>query len=44
MELQAAVNARWFDMKSKAVGDEYRDKVFANQTSIYNLDGAAQVH
>ncbi|HXR37960.1 MAG TPA: thioredoxin domain-containing protein [Terracidiphilus sp.] len=30
----AAVNARWFDLKSKAVGDEYRDAVFANQTSI----------
>jgi protein-disulfide isomerase len=31
---QAAVNARWFDMKSKALGDEYRDQVFANQNSI----------
>lgn len=30
----AAVNARWFDLKSKAVGDEYRDAVFANQPSI----------
>jgi protein-disulfide isomerase len=30
----AAVNARWFDIKSKAVGDEYRDSVFANQPSI----------
>ena len=30
----AAVNARWFDLKSKAIGDEYRDAVFANQTSI----------
>ena len=30
----AAVNARWFDIKSKAVGDEYRDTVFANQPSI----------
>ncbi len=36
---QAAVNARWFDInKSKAVGEEYRNQVFANQTSIYNLD------
>jgi protein-disulfide isomerase len=34
----AAVNARWFDTKSKALGDEYRDQVFANQSSIYNLD------
>jgi protein-disulfide isomerase len=32
----AAVNARWFDSKSKALGDEYRDQVFANQSSIYN--------
>ena len=34
--LNAAVNARWFDTKSKALGDEYRDQVFANQASIYN--------
>jgi hypothetical protein len=34
----AAVNARWFEAtKGKAVGDEYRDQVFANQASIYNL-------
>jgi protein-disulfide isomerase len=32
----ATVNARWFDLKSKALGDEYRDAVFANQASIYN--------
>jgi protein-disulfide isomerase len=30
----AAVNARWFDLKSKALGDQYRDDVFDNQTSI----------
>jgi protein-disulfide isomerase len=30
----AAVNARWFDLKSKALGDEYRDAVFANQPEI----------
>jgi protein-disulfide isomerase len=30
----AAVNARWFDLKSKALGDEYRDAVFANQPAI----------
>ena len=30
----AAVNARWCDLKSKAIGDEYRDSVFANQPSI----------
>jgi protein-disulfide isomerase len=34
----AAVNARWFNTKNKALGDEYRDQVFANQRSIYNLD------
>ncbi len=32
----AAVNARWFDTHSKALGDEYRDQVFANQISIYS--------
>ena len=36
---QAAVNARWFDNnKSKAVGEEYRNQLFANQPSIFNLD------
>jgi protein-disulfide isomerase len=35
---QAAVNARWFDSKSKKLGDDYRDAVFANQPSITNLD------
>ena len=34
----AAVNARWFDTKSKALGDEYRDEVFANQQSIVSPD------
>jgi protein-disulfide isomerase len=33
----AAVNARWFDLKSKAIGDEYRDAVFANQPQITSL-------
>ncbi|HEY6488900.1 MAG TPA: thioredoxin domain-containing protein [Terracidiphilus sp.] len=32
--MQAAVNARWFDTKSKKLGDEYRDAVFAAQTSL----------
>jgi protein-disulfide isomerase len=32
----AAVNARWFDTKSKKIGDEYRDYIFANQISINN--------
>jgi protein-disulfide isomerase len=31
---QAAVNARWFDTKSKQLGDDYRNSVFANQPSI----------
>jgi len=35
---QAAVNARWFDTKSKKLGDDYRDAVFANQPSITSLD------
>jgi protein-disulfide isomerase len=34
----AAVNARWFDARSKALGDEYRDQVFANQVSIVSPD------
>ena len=34
----AAVNARWFDTHSKALGDGYRDQVFANQASIVNPD------
>jgi protein-disulfide isomerase len=38
----AAVNARWFDTKGKAIGDEYRDEVFANQPSIYGLFGLHQ--
>ena len=33
---EAAVDARWFDTKSKKLGDEYRDAVFANQPSFYN--------
>lgn len=38
----AAINARWFDLKSKALGDDYRDQVFASQASIYNPDSLAQ--
>lgn len=30
----AAVYARWFDLKSKKLGDEFRDAVFANQNLI----------
>jgi protein-disulfide isomerase len=36
--MQAAVNARWFDAKSKKLGDDYRDAVFASQPSITTLD------
>jgi protein-disulfide isomerase len=38
----AAVNARWFDTKNKKLGDDYRDSVFANQTSITTQDALAQ--
>ncbi len=31
---QAAVNARYFDTKNQAMGNEYRDYIFANQVSI----------
>jgi len=34
----AAINARWFDSKSKNLGDDYRDYIFANQRSIFNPD------
>lgn len=34
---QAAVDARWFDSQSKKLGEEYRNAVFSNQSSIYNL-------
>jgi protein-disulfide isomerase len=37
--MQAAINARWFDTKGQKIGDEYRDVVFANQTSITDLNG-----
>ncbi len=40
--MNAAINARWFDLKSKALGDEYRDAVFASQQSITSLDGLNQ--
>lgn len=30
----AAVDARWFDTKSKKIGEEFRNAVFANQISI----------
>jgi len=34
----AAINARWFDSKSKSLGNDYRDYVFENQRSIFNPD------
>lgn len=33
----AAIYARWFDQQRKGLGDEYRNSVFANQNSIYNV-------
>jgi len=33
----ASVYARWFDGQGKGLGDAYRDAVFANQPSIYNV-------
>lgn len=35
---QAAVDARWFDTKSKKLGDDFRDEVFANQASIQTTE------
>ena len=39
---QAAVNARWFDTKSKKMGDDYRDYIFANQPQIETPASLAQ--
>jgi protein-disulfide isomerase len=39
---QAAVNARFFDTKSKTLGNDYRDEVFANQPSIETPDQLQQ--
>jgi protein-disulfide isomerase len=36
--MNAAINARWFDTKSKKIGDDYRDAVFAAQPSIVSPD------
>lgn len=35
---QAAVDARWFDTKSKKLGDDFRDAVFAAQPTIHSQD------
>ena len=34
---EAAINARFFDARSETLGNEYRDYIFANQTSIETL-------
>ena len=39
---QAAVNARWFDEKSKDVGAAYRNEIFAEQQSIATRDDLNQ--
>lgn len=41
---EAAVNARWFDRKSKTLGDEYRLFIFKNQPQITpgNLRGITE--
>lgn len=41
---EAAVNARWFDTKSKTLGDEYRLFIFKNQPQItpQNLRGITE--
>jgi protein-disulfide isomerase len=33
---EAAVDARWFDTKSKRLGDDFRDAVFAAQPTIHS--------
>ena len=38
----AAIFARWFDTKGNGLGDAYRDAVFANQASIYNVNMLSQ--
>jgi protein-disulfide isomerase len=35
---QAAVDARWFDTKSKRLGDDFRDAVFAGQATIQSQE------
>jgi protein-disulfide isomerase len=39
---QAAVNARYFDTKSKQIGDDYRNQVFAAQQTIATRDDLNQ--
>ncbi len=40
---QAAVNARWLDEKSKQLGNDYRNAIFAQQQSISTPDDLNQV-
>jgi protein-disulfide isomerase len=40
--MPAAINARWFDTKGKGLGEEYRDQVFAAQSSIQTPDNLRQ--
>jgi hypothetical protein len=35
----AAIDARWFDLTSPDLGNEYRDRVFAEQPTIKDVDG-----
>jgi len=35
---QGAVDARWFDTKSKRLGDDFRDALFAAQSTIQSQD------
>jgi protein-disulfide isomerase len=39
---QAAVNARWFDTQGHDLGNQYRNAVFANQSSIETKDDLHQ--
>jgi protein-disulfide isomerase len=39
----AAIYARWFDTKSKKLGDDYRDYIFANQISIETPAALTQI-
>ena len=39
---QAAINAHWFDNKSKELGYDYRNTIFAEQDSIATLDDLHQ--
>jgi len=35
---EAAVDARWFDTKSRRLGDDFRDAVFAAQPTLHSQD------